>query len=434
MLSPMDEFREYLRAEYRHIAEAHFRTIEAISSFFRYYLLIMSAPITILAVFIGLSDNWQGIASTIESLRWVLFATLVVISAVGFCVMLYIINLRMDVILYARTVNAIRKSFYDQAPMDIDVKLRTRVLPQTPVQPSYEEPPYFIPVVLAFAFFNTFYLTLALIVAFWSFDEIAHMGDWFGRVSLWSLFGLIFFPVHLISYKWYAHHREHAYLRSFTSGVDIDGVLNKHRDHFSKLLKENVGTERDPDSFTTIPLHECPAIGVSREDEKQVFNDPRYWTEMPLMDDAAQNLERLQNLNLKVHIFSHRPWPNTSGMSQNNRKAIHQQWNTQALSFTRRVYGKKSLRSLFDRVRLWIGTSELEASRIPWFRLDKGTLSWLRRAQARLGTAPIDQFTKCEPLQDWGNQAKVNSALKTISGVLSDVETPIYRSPNLGQT
>lgn len=395
MGSPMDQFREYLKAEYGHIAEAHFRTIEAISSFFRYYLLIMSVPITILAVFIGLSENWQGIASTIESLRPVLVATLVVISLVGFCVMLYIINLRMDVILYARTVNAIRKHFYDQAPMDIDVKLRTRVLPQTPVQPGYEEPRYFIPVVLAFAFFNTFYLTLALFLVSWSFGETAHIGSWLEKVSLWSWFGLIFLPVHLVSYRLYAQHREHAYLRSFTLGVDIDGVLNKHRDHFSRLLKDNVGIERHPDSFTTIPLHECPAIGVSREDEKQVFNDPRYWTEMPPVDDAARNLERLRNLHLKVHIFSHRPWPNTSRMDRGDCNMIHQQWNTQAFAFTRKVYGNKSLRSLFDRVRLWIGTPELEASRIPWFRLDKRLVSWLRQARAKLGTAPIDQFTKC---------------------------------------
>lgn len=391
----MDEFREYLGAEYRHIAEAHFRTIEAISSFFRYYLLIMSAPITVVALFIGLSDNFQGIVNIIESLRPVLVATLIVISVVGFCVMLYIINLRMDVILYARTVNAIRKHFYDQAPVDTDTKLRTRVLPQTPVQPSYDEPPYFLPVILSFAFFNTFYLTLALILAGWSFHGIAEIGSWFDRVSPWSWLGLTFLAAHLGSYKLYARHREHAYLRSFTLGVDIDGVLNKHRHQFTKLLEENVGIRLDPDSITTIPLHDCPALEVSRDDEKQVFNDPRYWTEMPVRDDAAPNLARLRNLNLKVHIFTHRAWPNTSGMKQPDREIIHEEWSNQALALTRKTYGDRSLHSVFNRIRLWIGVSEDETARIVWYRVDKRLSSWVHLVRTKFGSRPIEQFTKC---------------------------------------
>lgn len=395
MLPSMGEFREYLRAEYRHIAEAHFRTIEAISSFFRYYLLIMSAPITALAIFIGLSDNLQGIINIVESLRPLLVATLTVISLVGFFVMLYIINLRMDVILYARTVNAVRKHFYDQAPTDIDTKLHTRVLPQTPAQPGYKESRYFLPVVLAFALFNTFYLTLALFLAGWSFEEVAQMSSWFYRVPWWSWLGLIFLPAHLVFYTQCAKHREHAYLRSFSLGVDIDGVLNTHRHHFSWLLTENAGIERDPESFTTIPLHECPALEISRDHEKQVFNDPRYWVEMPVTDGATHNLERLRNLNLKIHIFSHRPWPNTSGMRQDDRNAIHQQWKNRASAFTREVYGDKSLRSLFDRLRLWIGIPEDEPIRIAWFRVDKRLVSGLRWVRARLGCRPIESFTKC---------------------------------------
>jgi len=372
----MHEFREYLGAEYRHIAEAHFRTIEAISSFFRYYLLIMSAPITVLALFIGLSDNSRDIVSIVESLRPVLFPTLIVISVVGFFVMLYIINLRMDAILYARTVNAIRKYFYDQAPVDIDTKLRTRVLPQTPVQPSYHEPRYFLPVILSFTCFNTFYLTLALILAGWSFHGIADIGSWLDNVSWWSWLGLTFLPVHLGSYKLYARYREHAYLRSFALGVDIDGVLNKHRHQFTKLLEENVGIRLDPDSITTIPLHDCPALGVSRDDEKQVFNDPRYWTEMPVRDDAAPNLARLRNLNLKVHIFSHRAWPNTFGISVEDENKIQQQWRKRASELIGQAYSRKSFSGLWQKARLKlnIGAGPIEHLTKCWLRLNN--LNW----------------------------------------------------------
>jgi uncharacterized HAD superfamily protein len=352
----------------------------------------MSAPITVLALFIGLSENLQGIVSIVEGLRPVLVATLFVISLVGFCVMLYIVNLRMDVILYARTVNAIRKHFYDQAPLDTNTKLHTRVLPQTREQPSYNEPHYFLPVILSFALFNTFYLILALILAGLSFHGNAEIGSWLDRVSWWSWLGFTFLPVHLGSYKLYARYREHAYLRSFALGVDIDGVLNKHRHQFTKLLEENVGIRLNPDNITTIPLHDCPALKVSRDDENQVFNEPRYWTEMPVRDDAAPNLTRLRNLNLKVHIFSQRAWPNTSGMKQPDRGKIHKEWSNQALALMRKTYGSRSLHSVFNQIQLWIGFSGDETAKIAWYRVDKRLSCWI---QMKFGSRPIKQFTKC---------------------------------------
>ena len=186
------EFQEYLKAEYRHIAEAHFRTIEAISSFFRYYLLIMSLPITLIALFIGLSSRTDELLTLISNLSPLLSAILFVISLVGFCVLLHVISLRMDVILYARTINVIRKHFYDQADMDIDTKLRTRILPQTPFQPPYVEHRYFFPVVLSFALFNTFYLFWALtLLGGTTLTDVT-----FQSIPGWAWWGLGFLVVH----------------------------------------------------------------------------------------------------------------------------------------------------------------------------------------------------------------------------------------------
>jgi uncharacterized HAD superfamily protein len=184
-------------------------------------------------------------------------------------------------------------------------------------------------------------------------------------------------------------------LRSFALGVDIDGVLNKHRHQFTKLLEENVGIKLDPDSITTIPLHDCPALKVSRDDEKQVFNDPRYWTEMLVRDDAAPNLAKLRNLNLKVHIFSHRAWPNTSGMKQPDREEMHKEWNNQALALMRKTYRPRSLHGIFSRIQLWIGFSGDETARTVWYRVDKQLSSWIHSIQMKFGRRPIEQFTKC---------------------------------------
>jgi len=320
-----EDFNRYLLAEYQNIAEAHFRTIAAISSFFRYYLLITGLPVTLIGVLIGFSpkEDLPRIFSSLSTLTSGLFF---VISIVGFLVLLYVINLRMDALLYARTVNGIRKYFYDRSEIDIDAKLRTRVLPQSPFLPGYTEGRYFLPVVISFGCFNAFYLVLFVtsasnqssiieLVAYISLkiQPVAWLVAVLNEIPLLAWLGAIFLvyvSVHIAAWLAYSRYREHAYLKSYVLGVDIDGVLNRHRHHFCDLLKEITGKTLDPDKITTIPLHEDPSLGVSREDEKQVFNDIRYWIKMPRLDDAPDNLRKLRNMfKLKIYLFTYRPWP-----------------------------------------------------------------------------------------------------------------------------
>lgn len=364
----MHEFREYLGTEYRHIAEAHFRTIEAISSFFRYYLLIMSLPITLLALSIGISSQSEKILEAILGLGPLLSAVLIVISGVGFCVLIYIINLRMDAVLYARTINSIRKHFYDEPAMDINRKLRMRILPQTHSQPPYLEHVYFLPVVLSFALFDTFYLFWGLAIAGGGITaEIT-----FQSIKWWAWLALIYIGIHYLAYRLCARHRETSYLKSYAIGVDIDGVLNEHRQHFCSLLQEKTGISLKPEEISTIPLHDCPALQVSREDEKGVFNDPRYWSEMKPVKDAAHNLNRLRNMNLKVYIFSHRAWPNTFGMNSQDKSEIHQQWRSQASELIEKACGKNSLSGLWQKARLKLNfrTGSIEELTRCWLRLN----------------------------------------------------------------
>ena len=77
--------------------------------------------------------------------------------------------------------------------------------------------------------------------------------------------------MHFFIYLWYAEHREDSYLKSHIIGIDIDGVLNDHRQHFCVLLEKNTGKKIDKEKIITIPVHECPGLGVTREDEQKVF-------------------------------------------------------------------------------------------------------------------------------------------------------------------
>ncbi len=126
---------------------------------------------------------------------------------------------------------------------------------------------------------------------------------------VWSV-SVAFLVSHLFVYQWVAYYREHGYLRSYALGVDIDGVLNKHRQQFCNLLDMLVDKQLDPEKITTIPIHEDPTLGVTRSDEKRVFNDTRYWIEMPHSRNAPYNIAKLRNaFKMKIHVFSYRPWP-----------------------------------------------------------------------------------------------------------------------------
>lgn len=302
-------FKEYLLSEYNNIAQAHFKTIETISTFFRNYLVIVSIPISVIAVLAGVFGG-PDLLKTLLIMRIPLALVFLVVSLVGLGVLLYIANLRMDAILYARTINGIRKYFYDQAKLDLGAMLRMRALPQSPGIPAYHEKAYFWPVVGSFAGFDTLYLVFSA-MAFFLRSEVTQAPDVIGGIPVWVwVLVAAFCAGHFGSYLGYAWYREQAYLRSNIIGVDIDGVLTKHREHFCEVLRKNTGKKIHPDDIKKIPVRECQELEVTREDEHAVFNDPGYWIEMPAEEGAAYNLERIRNVfKLKVFIFTYRPWP-----------------------------------------------------------------------------------------------------------------------------
>jgi uncharacterized HAD superfamily protein len=320
-----DEFDRYLLEEYQHLADAHFRSIGAISAFFRYYLVIMALPVSLVGVFIGILPNVH-VLPDLATIATSLAIVSIIISIVGYFVMLYVINLRLDVILYARAVNGIRKYFYDQGPLELSYKFRMRVLPQSPSLPPYRERSYFGPVILTFAFFNSAYL-----IAGSALPSLAAAQNLTLQAIPWWVWtiGILFFLGHIASYGLYARYHEFGYLKSLIVGVDIDGVLNKHRTQFSTKLRERTGKIVLPEWITTIPLHEDPLLGVSRPDENAVFNEPDYWTTMPCIDGGAKVIHKLRNqFKLKIHIFSYRAWP-TSEIVEDPQ--LFKQWRDAAI-------------------------------------------------------------------------------------------------------
>jgi uncharacterized HAD superfamily protein len=293
---------DFLLEEYAHIADAHFKSIETISTFFRHYLFLMTVPLTILGLSPRMATSVQSanlmVEYTLNTLPWILC----VVSLVGLGMMWYITNLRLDAILYARTINGIRKLFYDNSTLDISQIIRSRVLPQTTLSPSYWESSYFLAVVLVFGFIDglIFACSYPLLLQPTSTGLL--------MCGCYCFAG--FLIIHIFVYYIVTRHRDLSYLRSNILGVDIDGVLNNHREQFCDTLLLLTGKKLNPSDITQIPVHEIPGIQVTSDNERMVFNHPFYWHEMPARIDAQQVLRKLHNaFGMKIWIFTYRPWP-----------------------------------------------------------------------------------------------------------------------------
>lgn len=356
------DFKDFLLKEYSHIVQAHFKSIETISAFFRYYLLIMSAIILVPYTIAGKLELTELVMNNIYLISIILF----LISMIGVGVFCYVLNLRLDAILYARAVNGIRKFFYDTSDIDIIYKLSMRTLPQSPSLPHYFEKSYFLPVVFVFLIINTFYANLALytlstvfyvnnaidfvyisLQVFWgltlvvstiflicrrisipllllliivtctSFIPLPTISGtyWVSqydiyRIMIFFICALILIILHLKIYTLYAHHRETEYLRSNIIGVDIDGVLNEHRKPFCDFLFKKTKKNIAPSDINVYPVHEHPTLNVHEDEARAVFNEPQYWYSMLGDLTASYYLNKLRNMfRLKVHIFTYRAWP-----------------------------------------------------------------------------------------------------------------------------
>ncbi len=351
----MSTFADFQKTEYEHVAEAHFKANEAISLFFRHYLLVMSLPLPVLGVLFGLigrNDNFEKVAISLLGVAAPFF---VGVGIVGACMVAYIINLKMDVVLYARVVNSIRKYFYDSFEGSHPNKLLMRQLPQSTYVPAYHDRP-FASVVLAFATFNTLYIVfglhLLLLTQINGIGSLAQLGfSTYTRGETVSIatVALLLFCAHFVAYGLFAHYREFSYLRGSAIGIDIDGVLNKHREKFCEMAAAKLGKHIRPEDIKVLPVHENTNLSdpITRSDERRIFNDPDYWTSMPELDGAADAIKSIKTaFLLPVHIFTHRPWPDLRP-SESDDKTLRCRWRSAA----RAMAAQANARAL---ARLWV--------------------------------------------------------------------------------
>jgi uncharacterized HAD superfamily protein len=297
-------FEDFLLTEYQNIVQAHFNTINAISAFIGHYIVIVSLPISAAVIFLRPTEfKNSGIAEFLKQYPSIPLVFFTLAAAVGWAVLGYVINLRHDAVLYARTVNGIRKYFFNSSDLPSEEELRFRVLPKRTAFPRYTEWPFFGFVVLAFAILGTGYFLVGYF-CFWQLNNWPIGAQFY----LWA--GAPPFFLHILLYITLGFFREKQYLGSYVIGIDIDGVLNDHRRHFADILKCQTKKEIHPDSISRIPVRDIPGGTVTEGDEHAVFNWPDYWTNMPPVDGAANFVQQLRDeVGYQIWVFTQRDWP-----------------------------------------------------------------------------------------------------------------------------
>lgn len=182
--TPVDEF---MLSEYQTIASAHFDLHNGLRQNFRFYLGLVAVPFTVFAVY-------KDVSLDLFRLPMVLLSLFAVVPFLGLLMFLSMINTRFDIILYTRTVNAVRAYFTMRAecvgPKDLQKYLK---LPT-----DKNKPPYFEGFLRAYTWL---FVTISFTNAAYALILLENLQNK-GRLPFWGPWPLAtsFFALHLILY------------------------------------------------------------------------------------------------------------------------------------------------------------------------------------------------------------------------------------------
>lgn len=163
-----ESYENFLLTEYENISKAYFDSKNSVSTFFRYYILIMTAPLTILA---GLALKAQQNKETIDVLvKYIPVASstssligyfVILFSLIGFFIICFIESSGLTTKIYAAQVNAIRQ-YYQLGTIATGKKPISSLLPSKPEKPKLDYYDSLNFIVLAGGVFDCIYMYIGI--------------------------------------------------------------------------------------------------------------------------------------------------------------------------------------------------------------------------------------------------------------------------------
>lgn len=217
MNNEKDDATEFMLAEYQQIVAAFFDLCRQKDQMFRFYLIVIALPIPILTAFIGLgirpaygAKNMTEILAEMQPFINILKWMYIIIALAGFVMALIIIELRLEALGYARTVNLIRKFFVDRNK-NIEQYL---ALPTTYKLPKFFEQPMGWHFAVSSMLFQVIFMGLidsaflAIGIGF-----IFELWDW----TKLSMIFITYIAIHIILYYGLSHIREKKWEKRFNN-------------------------------------------------------------------------------------------------------------------------------------------------------------------------------------------------------------------------
>lgn len=124
---------DFMVTEYDRISTAYFGLQNQVNDWFKSYLTVIGFPITVLVAILRLVPSEKEI--TFTSLPNILAGLLLIIALLGLFITISIISMRMEMIMYARTINLVRRYFVDNNEKLVDYL----ALPKTDTKPGFYE-------------------------------------------------------------------------------------------------------------------------------------------------------------------------------------------------------------------------------------------------------------------------------------------------------
>lgn len=346
---PNGKLDDFQLEEYKNISNAHFESNKQIGIFFRYYLLIASTP-AVIFVWFGKEDGFlYGLLNGNDTIKnFFIGSFLIIVALIGMVSCFYLISLKLDNILYARAINGIRRYFFRK---EIEYEDHYRILPKHTNQPKYGDFHTFGVIVISIALINSIYFALGTrIIASVGFDLFTNYID-FGILVAnynfwWTIASFAFvFTLHYCYYILISNYRRNSYLKSSIIGIDIDGVLNRHKEKFCEIHMSNMNSKfnknipenkkLNPEEIIQIPVSNIKEKDITIDDEFDVFNNPIYWkTQEPIEPNVGKIVKELKNsFGYKIIIHSYRPWPQYEYGELINSKKINKIWKVYMLQY-----------------------------------------------------------------------------------------------------
>ena len=125
----------FMAQEYDRISTAYFGLREHMTEMFKSYLVLVGFPLTVLAAVVKIDSPSSF---SLSNLPDVVSGVMLVVSLLGFLVATIIVSIRMEMILYARTINGVRRYFALACKAD-DLHLSDYLMLPT----SDTKPPFF---------------------------------------------------------------------------------------------------------------------------------------------------------------------------------------------------------------------------------------------------------------------------------------------------